>query len=192
MSMKSNLVRQQTDTKPLLIDKIDIHHEILKQFTSFKQFGKYASTNKATYQLVKDFGFNELRDSLKYGSFYRIPAPFYKNKYLMKLVQKRFKRLAPLNREIRLMVDPKAIFSDHKNSIFLNTLALDHPEIYLSSLKEAISNGFNREAFLEGSIQDDTVIIMNQVDETVFFCKETILFQNSKEFFENPNNERII
>ncbi|KAI8891890.1 ankyrin repeat-containing domain protein [Globomyces pollinis-pini] len=182
MSIKSNLVIQQTDTKPLLIDKIDIHHEILKQFTSFKQFGKYASTNKATYELIKDFGFNELRDSLEDGSF-------YKNTDLIKLVQKRFKRLAPLNREIRLMIDPKAIFSNHNNSIFLNTLAFDHPEIYLSSLKEAISNGFNRETFLEGLTQDDIVMTLNQEDETVFSGKETIVFQNPKEFFENPNNE---
>ncbi|KAI8891966.1 hypothetical protein BC833DRAFT_412492, partial [Globomyces pollinis-pini] len=185
MSIQSNWYLQQTDTKPLLIEKIDIHHEILQQFTSLKQFGKYASTNKATYELVKDFGFNALRDSLKDGSFYKNPA-------LIKLAQKRFKRLATLNEEIQLMVDPKAIFSDHNNSIFLNTLAFEHPEVYLSSLKEAISNGFNRETFLEGLTQNDIVIISNQVDETVFKGKETILFQNPKEFFENPNNERYL
>ncbi|KAJ2987277.1 hypothetical protein HDV02_006276, partial [Globomyces sp. JEL0801] len=59
------LVLQQAEPNPLLIDNIDIHHKILQQFTSFKQFGKYASTNKATYELIKDFGFNELRDSLE-------------------------------------------------------------------------------------------------------------------------------
>ncbi|KAI8891643.1 hypothetical protein BC833DRAFT_654235 [Globomyces pollinis-pini] len=151
------VVLQQIDTKPILID--------------------------ATYELVKDFGFNALRDSLKDGSF-------YKNSALIILARKRFKRLSPLNPDISLMVDPEAIFSDRKNSIFLNILVLQHPEVYLRSLQGAISNGFNRETFLEGLTQDDIVIILNQVDETVFKGKETILFQYPKEFFENPINER--
>ncbi|KAJ2991885.1 hypothetical protein HDV02_003400 [Globomyces sp. JEL0801] len=151
----------------------------------WKQFGKYVSTNKATYQLVKDFGFNGLRNSLKDGSF-------YKNTALIKLAQKRFKRLAPLNQEISLIVDPKAIFSDRNNSIFLNTLAFKHPEVYLSSLKEAISNGFNREAFLESLTQNDIVITSNQEYDSLFKDKQTILFQNPKQFFENPNNERYL
>ncbi|KAJ2989434.1 hypothetical protein HDV02_005008, partial [Globomyces sp. JEL0801] len=181
MSIKSNPPPPYTIGSEAIATPV-IHHEIFQQFTSFKQFGKYASTNKATYELVNGFGFNELRDSLKDGSF-------YKNPYLIKLAQKRFNRLAPLNPEISLMVDPKGIFSDHSNCIFLNTLAFEHPEVYLSSLKEAISNGFNRETFLEGLTQSDIVITSNQVDDTIFKCKETIVFQNPKEFFENPNNE---